>query len=120
MTRTKAKYAFRALKSNLVLRPIYHQLGRRTPAHPFISVLAYHLLSAIERALRQNNDTRKWSTINKELSSHIRNTMVLTNDSGVVCHLRVSSLSEPVHNQIYRILGVADPLRRKKSLAAHL
>ncbi len=120
MTLTKVEDAFRALKSDLGLRPIYHQLARRTAAHLFISVLAYHLLSAIELTLRQHDDMRKWSTINKELSTHMRNTMVLTNASGVVYHLRVSSLPEPNHKEIYRILGVRDPLRRQKRIAAHL
>ena len=48
MTLVKVEDAFRDLKSDLGLRPIYHQLGRRTAAHLFISVLAYHLLSQIE------------------------------------------------------------------------
>ncbi|EQD49488.1 transposase [mine drainage metagenome] len=47
MTLTKVEGAFRALKSDLGLRPIHHQLARRTAAHLFISVLAYHLYSAI-------------------------------------------------------------------------
>ena len=120
MTLVKVEDAFRDLKSDLGLRPIYHQLGRRTAAHLFISVLAYHLLSQIELTLIQQGDKRRWSTIRDELSTHQRSTMVLTNDKGAVYHLRHSGAPEVNHKEIYRILGAVDPLPRIKSIAAHL
>ncbi|HLE86580.1 MAG TPA: hypothetical protein VI727_02825 [Candidatus Brocadiaceae bacterium] len=47
---TSVERAFRNLKSDLGLRPIYHQKERRVDAHIFISVLAYHVLhDAIKR-----------------------------------------------------------------------
>lgn len=120
MTLVKVEDAFRDLKSDLGLRPIYHQLGRRTAAHLFISVLAYHLLSQIELTLIKHGDKRRWSTIRDELSTHCRSTMVLTNDKGIVYHLRHSGAPEANHKEIYRILGTVDPLPRIKSIAAHL
>ncbi|KJF16043.1 hypothetical protein AXFE_31170 [Acidithrix ferrooxidans] len=119
-TLTKVEDAFRSLKSDLGLRPVYHQLASRTAAHLFISVLAYHLLSAIELTLRQNNDKRRWSTIKEQLNSHRRATIVLTSDKGVVYHIRTSGVPEPVHKEIYRLLGVSDPLKRIKTIATHL
>jgi hypothetical protein len=119
-TLTKVEDAFRSLKSDLGLRPVYHQLASRTAAHLFISVLAYHLLSAIELTLRQNNDKRRWSTIKEQLDSHHRATIVLTSDKGVVYHIRTSGVPEPVHKEIYRLLGVSDPLKRIKTIATHL
>ena len=50
----------------------------------------------------------------------MRTTMVLTSDKGVVYHLRASGAPEPVHKEIYRILGVTDPLGRIKTIATHL
>ena len=120
MTLTKVEEAFRSLKSDLGLRPVYHQLARRTAAHLFISVLAYHLLCAIELNLRQNHDKRRWSTVSEELSTHMRTTMVLTSDKGVVYHLRASGAPEPVHKEIYLLLGVTDPLGRIKTVATYL
>ncbi|HLE88402.1 MAG TPA: hypothetical protein VI727_12155 [Candidatus Brocadiaceae bacterium] len=47
---TRVERVFRNLKSDLGLRPIYHQKERRVDAHIFISVLAYHVLhDAIKR-----------------------------------------------------------------------
>ncbi len=120
MTLVKVEGAFRDLKSDLGLRPIYHQLATRTAAHLFISVLGYHLLSQIELSLRQHGDKRRWSTIRDELFTHTRSTMILTNDKGVVFHLVHSGTPETNHKQIYKTLGVADPLSRIKTVAAHL
>ena len=47
----RIKRSFRYLKSNLGLRPVFHQRTERADAHIFISLLAYHLLHTIERRL---------------------------------------------------------------------
>ena len=120
MTLTRVENAFRSLKSDLGLRPVYHQLATRTAAHLFISVLGYHLLSAIELTLRSNDDTRSWSTIKEQVSTHARTTMVLTSDEGIVNHIRVSSVPEPTQRKIYSLLGVRDPLKRTKTIATRL
>ena len=46
---TRVEAAFRALKSPLLERPIFHQLEHRTQTHIFLCVLAYHLLVCIEK-----------------------------------------------------------------------
>lgn len=112
-TLTQVEYAFRSLKTDLGVRPVYHQLAERTQAHLFISVLAYHLLICIEQKLRENGDHRRWSTIRKQLSTHQRNTVILTDENDQIHHIRVSGKSEKIHQDIYRLLDVKDPLKRK-------
>jgi hypothetical protein len=46
---TRVEAAFRALKSPLMERPIFHHLEHRVQTHIFLCVLAYHLLVAIEK-----------------------------------------------------------------------
>ncbi|MHB8345498.1 MAG: IS1634 family transposase, partial [Ferrimicrobium sp.] len=65
-------------------------------------------------------DTRSWSTIKEQVSPHVRSTLMLTNDEGIVNHIRVSSIPEPTQRQIYSLLGVKDPLKRIKTIAARL
>jgi hypothetical protein len=48
MQLTVVERAFRVLKSNLVLRPIWHHYSGRTEAHIFICVLAYALWKTLE------------------------------------------------------------------------
>jgi len=51
ITLTRAEAAFRAMKSPLSERPIFHQVERRVETHIFLCVLAYHLLVAIENMI---------------------------------------------------------------------
>jgi transposase len=49
---TEVEAAFKNLKDDLALRPIYHQLEHRIEAHIFISFLAYCLHITLRRRLR--------------------------------------------------------------------
>jgi len=51
MLLTRAENAFRSMKSPLLMRPIHHQREERVETHIFLSVLAYHLLVAVEKTL---------------------------------------------------------------------
>lgn len=117
MTLTNVEGAFRSLKTDLGMRPVYHHNQKRTEGHLFISVLAYHLLINIERRLREKNDHRKWSTIKTELSTHRRSTIVFTDLNNEINHLRVSGIPESNHKEIYKLLEVKDPTVRIHKLA---
>jgi len=52
MQLTRAEEAFRSMKSNLLLRPMWHQLSDRIQAHVFVCVLAYALWKALDQMLR--------------------------------------------------------------------
>lgn len=49
---TQIEAAFKAMKSELGLRPIYHQLGHRVEAHILVAFLAYCLLVTLKNRLR--------------------------------------------------------------------
>ncbi|WP_276947193.1 IS1634 family transposase [Ferrimicrobium acidiphilum] len=120
VTLTRVEEAFRALKSDLGLRPVYHQLARRTSAHLFISVLAYHLYGAIAYELSTKSDTRRPSTILERLATHMRATVTLTDGERKVHHLRVSTTPDPDQRQIFDSLGISDPLPRRAKVVASL
>ena len=114
MTLTRVEAAFRALKSDLGLRPIWHQGDDRTRAHLFVSVLAYHILASIERTLRLKGDHRSWATLREELDTHKRSTITLRGATDTVYQVRLSSTPEKVHQEIYRLLEVGDPLAKRR------
>jgi transposase len=115
---TRIETAFRALKSSLGLRPNFHQKEDRVDAHLFISVLAYHLLNAIEHRLRQYGDHRSWGTLRKTLSTHQRLTIEYqekTQTGSQRHHVRLCSQAEVEHKIIYQRLGLHPvPLPRKR------
>ena len=113
MTLNHVESAFKDLKSQLGMRPVFHQGAARTAGHLFIGVLAYHLLIVIEHQLRQSGDHRRWSTIKKALSTHVRTTIAFNDDQGVLYHVRLSSTPESHHTEIFQALGV--PLFNKRS-----
>jgi hypothetical protein len=59
MQLTRAEEAFRAMKSNLLLRPMWHQSSGRVQAHVFVCVLAYALWKALDHMLHRSGLTTR-------------------------------------------------------------
>ena len=106
MLLTRAENAFRAMKSPLAERPIFHQLERRTETHIFLCVLAYHLLVAIENTLLDKGMHTSWETVRETLKTHQVTTVVLPTDKGPVLRIRRCSTPELQHVQLYSLLNV--------------
>ena len=104
---TRAENAFRDMKSPLAERPIFHHTERRTEAHIFLCVLAYHLLIAIEKTLLDQTIHTSWLTVRDTLKSHHICTVVLPTDDGSVLRIRKAATPEPEVQDIYRYLGVS-------------
>ena len=49
---TQIEAAFKSMKSELAIRPLYHQLGHRVEAHIFVAFLAYCLLVTLKNRLQ--------------------------------------------------------------------
>jgi transposase len=103
---TLVENAFRNLKTDLKLRPNFHQKERRVDGHVFITILAYHLLHSIEYTLIENDCTSSWATVKRVLSSHVYTSITLPTTSGSVIHLRKPGTPELIHEDIYKKLKV--------------
>ena len=112
MAQAHVESSFRAMKGELGMRPVYHQNDSRSAAHLFITVLAYHILSAVERRLAQHGDTREWQTLRDVLSTHTRITVVMKDKDGNIYHHRASGKPEDAHQDIYKKLGIKDPTKK--------
>ena len=104
---TRAENAFRDIKSPLAERPIFHHTERRTEAHIFLCVLAYHLLIAIEKMLLDRAIHTSWATVRDTLKSHQICTVVLPSDDGSILRIRKAATPEPEVEDLYRSLGIA-------------
>jgi len=103
---TRVENAFRAMKSPLMERPIFHHLQHRTQTHIFLCVLAYHLLTAIEHRFLQAGTHTSWWTLRQHLSTHQVATIVLPTTSGRVLKIRKATMPEPMHRDIYATLRI--------------
>ena len=114
MLLTRAENAFRDMKSPLVLRPIHHQVQRRVDTHIFLSILAYHLLVAIEKTLLDQGVHSSWATLRDALKTHQVCTVVLPTNQGDVLRIRKSSTPEPPHKTIYDLLHIPTQIIQPK------
>jgi transposase len=105
---SRVEAAFRAMKSPLCERPIFHHLERRVETHIFLCVLAYHLLVCIERAFLDQGIHTSWETLRKELSTHQVVTVRLPTTDGQVLTIRRDTRPEQIHRDIYRVLRVPE------------
>ena len=103
---TKVEAGFRSLKSDLGLRPVYHQLQRRADAHIFISVLAYRLLRAIEFQLQLGGIHSSWTTIKRILKTHAYATLIVPSKNGKTYRIRKAGHPNLTQRDIYRKLRV--------------
>ena len=101
---TRVEAAFRAMKSPLAERPIFHHLERRTQTHIFLCVLAYHLLVGIEKRFLDASVQTSWWTLRQQLSTHQVVTVVLLTGDGRALKIRKGTTPEPVHRDIYATL----------------
>lgn len=117
----RVETAFRNMKSHLGFRPIFHQCEERADAHLFMSVLAYHLLQAIEHTLRQRGDTRSWWTIRNTLATHQAYTLAYDELSDsqewIKHHVRSTSLPDHDQKHIYSLLAVPHTPFKKRRIS---
>lgn len=104
---TDLEAVFRSLKSELGLRPVFHQKTRRVSCHLFISLLAYHLVHAIRYQLKSNEIHSSWSDLRKHLRGQDRITVSMKCQNGDMVHVRKSTKPEPRQQVIYDALNLA-------------
>ena len=103
---TRVEAAFRAMKSPLLERPIFHHLEKRTQTHIFLCVLAYHLLVAMEKRFLDRGVHTSWWTLREQLSTHQVISVVLPTREGKVLKIRRGTTPEPIHREIYSTLQI--------------
>jgi hypothetical protein len=104
---TNLEAVFRSLKTDLGLRPVFHQIDRRVEGHLFISVLAYHFVHTLRLQLKAQGIDDSWETLRETLATQQRVTATLQRRDGRTVHVRKATRPEPHHKKINDILGLA-------------
>jgi hypothetical protein len=105
-TLTDLEAVFRSLKTELGLRPIFHQKQSRVDGHLFITLLAYSILHTIRYKLKQNNIHYSWDRIKEILGTTHRVTTSMKCKDGTTLHIRQSELLNEEQKEIYNILDI--------------
>lgn len=84
---------FRVLKTDLELRPIYHQKDENTMAHLNLGLLAYWLVNTVRYQLKTNQIHMGWREIIRTMNTQ----------------KAVTTLAQNVHNQVIMIRRCSEP-----------
>lgn len=109
--------AFRTLKTDLDLRPIYHKNDDATMAHLHLGILAYWLVNTVRHQLKNNGITSCWREIIR-----IGNTQKVITTSGTNTYDKIVTTrkcTQPNDNlkRIYTILNTKHkPFTKRKSV----
>jgi transposase len=112
---TDAESAFRIQKSDLSLRPVWHQKPERIKAHIFVCFLAYALWKTLEQWQMRAELGRSPRTIFEEMARITSTDVVLPVDGADQCELRLRCVVRPDKAQAALLdrLGLRLPERLK-------
>lgn len=98
---------FRCLKSDLSIRPVFHQKDERVEAHIYLTILAYQLVNTIRYMLREKGIRHDWKNILRIMSTQTIQTIELPTDKKDI-HIRKPSKPIKEVQQIYQATGCKD------------
>ena len=105
----------RQLKTDLNLRPIYHQTDERSEAYLFFGLLAYWVVNNIRVQLKEKGIRHYWKEIVRIMSTQKAVTTEATNMLGEKVILRICSDPPPNARKIYQALNYkTHPFRKIK------
>ena len=93
------------MKTDLELRPIYHQSDEKSDAHLYFGLLAYWIVNTIRYKLKQHGITHYWTEIKRILSTQKAITTEADNALGEQVEIRLCSDPTDSAAELYRALG---------------
>ncbi len=103
---TDLEAVFRSLKSELGLRPIFHQKQSRVDAHLFITLMAYSIVHAIRYQLKQKGIHYSLDTIREIMENTCRVTTSMKCKDGTTLYIRQSTQLNEDQKEICDALNI--------------
>ena len=105
-TLTDLEAVFKSLKSELGLRPIFHQTQSRVDGHLFITLLSYSIIHTIRYKLKQKGIHYSWNTIREILETRDMITTSMRCKDGSMLYIRQSVELNDRQKEIYNALEI--------------
>lgn len=116
-TLTEIEATFRILKTDLSLRPVFHQKDEATEAHLFLGLLAYQLVATIRYQLKASDIHHDWRNIVRLMNTQKLITTTMKAKDGKLIRIKKSSVPRPEVKEIYDALKYKyQPYAMKKSV----
>ena len=104
MQLTEVEASFRTLKSELAIRPLFHQLEKRVKAHVLVAFLGYALLVTLQHLLKRAGSEHSPAKVLKRLSELYSVDIVLPTVEGREIFLRrISKLDEEQQKILHQL-----------------
>ena len=109
---------FRCLKTDLQMRPVYHQNDERIEAHLYLTILAYQLVNTIRHMLGKMNIRYDWQNILRIMSTQTIQTIQIPTDKKNI-HLRKPAKPIKEVQEIYQATGCTDTQKPTKKYVVY-
>lgn len=110
----------RQLKTDLNLRPVYHQKDGRCEAHLFFGLLSYWVVNTIRLQLKRQGEPAFWTEIVRRMRTQKLVTTTATNALGEQVKFRMCSEPSQQAKDIYQKLGYKEvPFKKIKICRTH-
>jgi hypothetical protein len=108
---------FRVLKTDLDLRPIYHQKDENTMAHLHLGLLAYSVVNTVRHQLKQEGIHSGWREIIRTMNTQKAvTTLAQNNHEEVIMIRRCSEPNQPVRKLYDALKYKYAPFIKRKSV----
>jgi len=116
---TQVEAVFKSLKSDLAVRPVYHQLEHRVEAHIFVAFLSYCLMITLRQKLRYHASGLTARDVLDKLSTIIMIDVRIPTTDGRMLEMRRHSQPEVEHRIILDRLNVKLPKQPPPKVYSH-
>lgn len=113
--------SFRCLKSDLNVRPIYHQKDQYIEAHIWLSVMAYQFVNYINLSLNQQNIKHSWKTLTEKLKTQRITTTSFNVKDNKKAYIKTCTNPNAELTKIYEVLNFKErPFVRKTKVVTQI
>ena len=95
---------FRCLKTDLDIRPIYHQKDEYIEPHIWLGILAYQVVNYIRKNLKQQNIHYSWSTIVQKMQSMQSSLVTVNNENNEKIYFKLCTRPSKDQQEIFDVL----------------
>lgn len=96
---------FRVLKTDLSLRPVYHQKDEYTESHLFLGIIAYMVVNTIRYRLKNHGIRHDWQNIVRIMNSQKAGTITMNQRNNKQINKRICSMPSAEAQEIYSATG---------------
>jgi len=112
---------FRCLKTDLDIRPIYHQKDKYIESHIWLGIIAYQVVNYIKQNLRKADINDSWTTIVNKMSTMQSSTTTVLNDKKQQLYIKLCTRPTKYQKTIFDTLKYKSrPYTRKTKVVTQL